>query len=196
MIPPPVDVHTFTPAESRTEQPTFVCAAALEEGRKRGDLLVRAFARVRRDRPGARLLLNRPHDSAATARLAGAGEGIELVDMDDRSRLARLYGTAWASVLPSVNEAFGLVLAEGLACGTPGVGSDAGGIPEVIDRPGTGRLFDGGEEQLARALLETMELAGDARTRDVCRERALEFSTERCTQAYERLYNSLIGSRS
>ena len=99
-------------------------------------------------------------------------------------------------MLPSVNEAFGFVLAEGLSCGTPGVGSDAGGIPEVIDRPGTGRLFDGGEEQLARALLETMELAGDPRTRDVCRERALEFSTERCTQAYERLYNSLIGSRS
>ena len=63
VIPPPVDVHTFTPAETRTEQPTFVCAAALEEERKRGDLLVRAFARVRRDRPGARLLLNRPHDS-------------------------------------------------------------------------------------------------------------------------------------
>jgi glycosyltransferase involved in cell wall biosynthesis len=192
VIPPPVDVDTFTLADERTEEPTFLCAAALGEWRKRADLLVRAFGRVRRDRPGARLLLNRPRDPATAAQLGAAAEGIELVDMDNRSTLAHLYGTAWVSVLPSLNEAFGLVLAEALACGTPGVGSNQGGIPEVLDRPGTGVLFDGGEEELARALLETAELAGDPRTREICRERALELSTERCTAAYEDLYRSLV----
>lgn len=191
VIPPPVDVDTFAPSAERTEEPTFICAAALGEWRKRVDLLVAAFARVRRERPKARLLLNRPRDPAAAARLAGAGEGIELVEMDDRSRLAELYATAWVSVLPSLNEAFGLVLAEALACGTPGVGSNQGGIPEVLDRPGTGRLFDGGEEELARALLEATDLAGDPGTRETCRARALELSTERCTSAYEDLYRSL-----
>lgn len=191
VIPPPVDVDTFSPASERTEEPTFVCAAALGEWRKRADLLVAAFARVRRDRPAARLLLNRPRNPATAAHLAAAGEGIELVDMDDRFRLAELYGTAWVSVLPSLNEAFGLVLAEALACGTPGVGSNQGGIPEVLERPGTGLLFDGGEEEMARALLEATDLTGDPRTREVCRERALELSTRRCTAAYEDLYRSL-----
>lgn len=195
VIPPPVDIETFTPGNARTEEPMFVCAAALGEERKRGELLVRAFARIRQERPRARLLLNRPPDPATAAHLADAAAGIELVDMDDRSRLAELYAEAWASVLPSVNEAFGLVLAEALACGTPGVGSDQGGIPEVLDRPGTGRLFKGGEEDLARAMLETLDLAGDARTRETCRARALELSTERCTQAYEALYANVKARR-
>lgn len=191
VIPPPVDVNTFTVGEARTEDPTFVCAAALDEARKRGHLLVSAFARVRKERPRARLLLNRPRDAATAIDLVDASEGIELVDMDDRSRLAELYGSAWASVLPSVDEAFGLVLAEALACGTPGVGSNEAGIPEVLNRPGTGVLFSGGEDALARAMLESLELAGDASTRGACRARALELSTERCTEAYESLYSSL-----
>lgn len=191
VIPPPVDVDAFAVGDERADEPTFICAAALSEARKRAELLVRAFGRVRRDRPTARLVLNRPRDQGTAAQLAATSEGIELVDMDDRSRLAELYGTAWVSVLPSLNEAFGLVLAEALACGTPGVGSNQGGIPEVLDRPGTGVLFDGGEEELARALLEATELAGDRQTREVCRERALELSTARCTAAYEGLYRSL-----
>ena len=194
VIPPPVDVETFTPGNARTEEPTFVCAAALGEERKRGDLLVRAFARVRRQRPRARLILNRPRDPATAAHLADT-EGVEMVDMDDRSRLAELYASAWASVLPSVNEAFGLVLAEALACGTPGVGSNEAGIPEVLDRPGTGVLFEGGEESLARALLEVLDLTGDAKAREACRARALELSTERCVEAYESLYSSLAAAR-
>ncbi len=194
VIPPPVDVETFTPGDSRTDEPTFVCAAALDEERKRGNLLVRAFARLRRERPRARLLLNRPRDSSTAAQLA-EGEGVELVDMDDRLRLAELYRSAWASVLPSTNEAFGLVLAEALACGTPGVGSDAAGIPEVLDRPGIGVLFTGDEDDLARAMLDVLELADDGGTRDTCRTRALELSTESCVEAYESLYASLASAR-
>jgi glycosyltransferase involved in cell wall biosynthesis len=91
-----------------------------------------------------------------------------------------------------VGEAFGLVLAEALACGTPGVGTDAGGIPEVLDRPGIGNLFSGEEEALARALLETIELARDPGTAVACRERALGLSTEECTRRYRMLYRELL----
>ncbi len=192
VINPPVDVRTFTPGGERTEQPTFICAASTTEPRKRIDLLVRAFARVRRDRPRARLLLNRPRSAAEAAQLVAAGPGIELVDMDDRAALAALYGSAWGSVLASTYEAFGLVLAEALACGTPGVGSDVGGIPEVLDRPGTGVLFNGAEAELARALLEVTEMAGDDSVRATCRARAEELSTERYAAAYEDLYAGLL----
>ena len=192
VIPPPVDVGTFAPGAERTPDPTLVCAAAADESRKRVELLIRAFARVRREHPRAKLLVNRPRDETLARRLADPAGGVEVVSMDDRAELARLYGSAWVSVLPSVNEAFGLVLAEALACGTPGVGSDCDGIPEVLDRPEIGRLFDGGEEELARALLETIELARDPATRDACRNRALELSTERCTAAYEALYRDVL----
>lgn len=102
-----------------------------------------------------------------------------------------MYASAWVSALPSVNEAFGLVLAEALACGTPGVGTNEGGIPEVLNTPEIGRLFTGGEEELSRALLEAIELAEHSPTREACRRRALELSTQRYAEAYEQLYRSI-----
>jgi glycosyltransferase involved in cell wall biosynthesis len=192
VIAPPVDVNHFRPGPPRTEYPTFVCAAAVDTPRKRVGLLVRAFASVRREHPQARLLLNRPADGSLAASLADPSAGIELVDLDDRNELARRYAEAWATVLPSTGEAFGLVLAEGLACGTPGVGSASGGIPEVLDRPEVGRLFSGSERDLGRAMLETIELAREPATVSACRERAQEFSSARCVDAYEALYCALL----
>jgi glycosyltransferase involved in cell wall biosynthesis len=190
VIQPPVDVHAFRLGDERTQEPTIVCAADPAEPRKRIEFLIRAFGRVRRDRPGARLLLDRPRDPALCHSLEQPG--VELVDMSDTAGLARVYGSAWVSALPSVKEAFGLVLAEALACGTPGVGTDSAGIPEVLDRPEVGRLFSGGEDQLARALLEAFELAEDPATRAACRERALELSSERFAGAYLSLYGELL----
>ena len=198
VIEPPVDVETFRPGPGRTPEPTVVCAAAADEvdRRKRVHLLLQAWPIVRRDRPGARLLINRPRDPAVARAVQDASLGIELVDMDDRATLARLYASAWASALPSRDEAFGLVLAEALACGTPGIGSNLGGIPEVIDSPGIGRLFDGEDERdVARAILETFELASDPGTAEACRRRALKLSTSACADAYERLYRDLLTRR-
>lgn len=193
VIAPGVDLETFTPAPGRSPEPTVVCPADAGEPRKRVDLLIAAFAHVRRAHPGARLVLSRPRDAALAARLTDADEGVVLADLDDRDALARAYGEAWLTALPAISEAFGLVLAESLACGTPVVGARAGAIPEIVDRDTIGRLFDGGDERgLAAALLETIELAGDSATAVACRARAEDFSTARCVAAYEALYRELI----
>jgi glycosyltransferase involved in cell wall biosynthesis len=192
VIPPPVDVDTFRPGAARTEEPTVVCAASGADPRKRLDLLIRAWPRVRREHPRARLLMNRPADPEIAAALGDPENGVEVVDLDEREELARRYSEAWASVLPSTGEAFGLVLAEALACGTPGVGTDDGGIPEVLDGPEVGRLFTGGEVELARAIIEALELARDPSTARACRARAMQLSTDRCAAAYEDLYRELL----
>lgn len=193
-IYPGVDLQAFRPAPERAAAPTIFCAAAADEPRKRVPLLIAAFGLVRRERPDARLLLSRPRDPALADRLRASEDGIELVDPAERpAELAPVYGRAWVSALPSIGDSFGLVLVEALACGTPVVGSASHAIPEVIDRDAIGRLFEGDDERaLARALLETLELALDPATAAACRARAEDFSTERCVAAHEALYRELL----
>jgi phosphatidylinositol alpha-mannosyltransferase len=192
-IYPAVDPARFHPCAPRAESPTIFCAASIEQPAKRVGLLVEAFARLRGERPDARLVLLRPRDARLAATLA-ATPGVELLD-DDPAVLAPAYSAAWATALPSVGEAFGLVLAESLACGTPVVGSRHGGIPEIVDGPEVGRIFGDDEpDSVARALLEALELGQDPGTAAACRRRAAAFSPERCLDAYEALYAELSTS--
>ena len=178
VIAPPVDVDTFRAGGPRSEHPTIVCPADAREPRKRVDLLREAFALVKCEHPRARLLLD--------ARTAPDG-----VPMDD---LPALYRSAWVCALPSWGEAFGLVLAEALACGTPVVGADLHGIPEVLGGDeGIGRLFSGDDPAaLARALLEAIELAADPATAARCRVRGEFFSARRCAERHEALYREIL----
>jgi glycosyltransferase involved in cell wall biosynthesis len=196
VIPPGVDLRAFAPLAHRHPEPTIVCGAAVDVARKNVGLLVEAFALVRKQRPTARLVLSRPRDLKAARRAGVSADapGVEWADLDDRAALARAYGGAWVAALPSLDEAFGLVLVEALACGTPVVGYAHSAIPEVIDRPEIGRLFDRLEpEALARVLLETLELSADPRTIAHCRSRAEEFSVDRCAERYLALYSELLG---
>jgi phosphatidylinositol alpha-mannosyltransferase len=193
IIAPGVDLEAFQPSTQRSAEPTIVCAAAAEDARKNVRLLIEAFGRVRDRHPEARLLLSRPRPGWADG--VRSPPGVQWVDLDEREALAKAYAEAWVAALPAVDEAFGLVLIEALACGTPVVGYDHAGIPEIIDRPQIGRLFDRLEpDALARALTEVLGLAGEPGTAERCRTRAEEFSVDRCTDAYLALYAELLSS--
>jgi glycosyltransferase involved in cell wall biosynthesis len=193
LIYPGVVLDRFALGGERTEEPTVVCTATLTEPRKRVPLLVDAMRLVRKQHPKARLVLDRPRDPALAARFDDPESGVDVVEMDDPQTMTALLGSAWAVVLASFGEAFGLVLIEGLATGTPVVGSAGGAFAEIIDRPEIGRVFEGDEpDALATALLECFELAGDPSTRLACRARAEDFSQEKTVAAYEALYEELL----
>jgi phosphatidylinositol alpha-mannosyltransferase len=179
VIHPGVDLDAFTLGGERAEAFTVVCPAALGEPQKRAALLRDAFAIVRRERPGARLVVQRggPLD---------AEPGVEPRDLDDHAALVGAYREAHVTALASRGEAFGLVLAESLACGTPAVAcTDAAG-PEVIGDAGA--TFDGDDPRaLAAAILDAAAVSEQA-----CRARAERFSLDRCVDAHERLYASLL----
>ena len=198
-IHPGVDLEAFRPVAERTPEPTLLCAAEPTEPRKRIPLLLEAFAGVRREHPRAQLWLSRPRDRAAVNGLAEL-PGVRLIDVDDRAAMVEAYGRAWVSVLPSFGEAFGLVLVEAMACGTPVVATRLDTTAEVVDREETGRLFGDGPgtpgepRELERALLETLELARDPGTREACRAHAARFSPARTADEYEELYRELLAS--
>ena len=189
VIYPGVRLEEFTGEGTRDERPTIACAAAPDDARKRMTMLLGAFRRVRAERPDARLLLVRPADSRVATQLLDPG--VELVDPGPAAPVT-MFRRAWVSALASRNEAFGLVLIEALACGVPVVGPDDGGVPEIVDRPEVGRLFNGTEGDLARALLETLELAGLPGTAAACSERAGAFTTERTSREHVALYRELM----
>jgi len=191
VIQPGVDLSDFVPGDGKSEHPTIACAGAVDDARKRIPLLLRAFALVRRNRSGARLLLTRPGDPEVARRLTEGNPGVELVPQG--RHVGSVFRESWASGLTSYNEAFGLVLVESLACGTPVFGPREGGPAEIVDRPEIGSLFAGDDERdIARAILEALELAEDPATAAACRARAEDFDTLSSARKTRDLYAQLL----
>jgi glycosyltransferase involved in cell wall biosynthesis len=112
---------------------------------------------------------------------------------DDRL-LALAYGAADVFVIPSLQESLGQTALEAIACGTPAVGFDVGGIPDVV-RPGvTGFLAPRSDvTALRHAILELIEHPeACAKMATTCRQVAVqEFSRERQARDYIDLYNQI-----
>jgi glycosyltransferase involved in cell wall biosynthesis len=71
--------------------------------------------------------------------------------------LAILYSAADVFVVPSLIEGLGMVGMESVACGTPVIGSDAGGIPDVVQQGRTGWLFPPGDDAALAARLSALQ---------------------------------------
>ncbi|MBI5284568.1 MAG: glycosyltransferase [Chloroflexi bacterium] len=112
------------------------------------DVLIRAFAIVRRDVPDARLAIAGPDDEglqpALTALAAheGVGEAVTFTGMlRGRDKLAALAAAdVWA--LPSHSENFGIAVAEALAAGRAVVVSGAVNIAPEIAAAGAGAVSE------------------------------------------------------
>ncbi len=104
----------------------------------------------------------------------------------------RLLGGAYALLhLINFAEPFGLSVAESMLCGTPVVAFNRGSMQELIKHGETGFLVNNIEE----AAVALKNVPGLARER--CRKWAeAEFSIEKMTEAYMRVYEKILGSSS
>jgi len=121
--------------------------------------LIDAFAEIAHEDPAGHLVLVGEDGGArpaveARVRSLGLERRVHILGhVEDEPLLAAAYREARLTVLPSDYEAFGLVLLESLARGTPVVATRVGGIPEVVDDERAGLLVPpGSAPELARAL--------------------------------------------
>ncbi|MGB7873344.1 MAG: glycosyltransferase [Anaerolineales bacterium] len=84
-------------------------------------------------------------------------QGVHFLGHQSQDILARIYNVADVSVVPSRVEPFGLVAVEALACGTPVVATNAGGLPDFINQEVGALVPVDDPEALAHAIISEIE---------------------------------------
>lgn len=130
--------------------------------------------------------------------LSRVREGVHWIpQMLPRPEVIQLLTHAAAFACPSVYEPLGIVNLEAMACGTPVVASQVGGIPEVVDDGKTGLLVavdDDFEAGLTRALDQVIgDPEAARRMGEAGRERAVgEFGWDAVARRTVRLYKDTL----
>lgn len=114
--------------------------------------------------------------------------------LKDDTSLALVYSAADVVVVPSVQEAFGQVASEALACGTPVVAFAATGLKDIIDHQQNGYLaqpFD--VDDLSRGIIWILEDGKHSHLRAAAREKAVrEFDARLQAKRHLEIYQRLL----
>lgn len=108
---------------------------------------------------------------------------------------AELMAAADIFLLPSQSESFGLSALEAMSCGVPVVGSNIGGIPEVIEHGETGYVAELGDiPRMSKYIIDLLE---NPKKYEVfsnnSRERAMKlFACNKIVPKYVKLYEDLL----
>lgn len=109
--------------------------------------------------------------------------------------VAQIISVADLLLLPSEKESFGLVALEAMACGVPTIGSNTGGIPEVVAHGETGYLSPVGE--ISEMAQHAIKLLTDPKLyqhfSDAGITRAIQkFNIEHIGKQYEEIYYRIL----
>lgn len=105
--------------------------------------------------------------------------------------LAEVYSASDLFVFPSPTETFGNVVLESLACGTPVIGADSGGVKNIIRDGVTGRLCQPGNvPEFSKAVLHLLE------SDSLRRQMGLEGRNYALTQKWDKVFENLLLSYS
>lgn len=112
----------------------------------------------------------------------------------DAYAVSKQYAMATAVVIPSVwPENLPTVCLEALAIGRPVIGSNSGGIPELIQDGVTGRIVAvGNKDDLAKAILDILSRPDMAAMSKECVKSVQNFKITSFVKSLERLYRQLL----
>jgi glycosyltransferase involved in cell wall biosynthesis len=150
-----VNLDSFRPL-SGVDKESFVVSVGELSPRKGFDFVVESVGRIPSDRrPQLKLACNRIElaELMYIQDLAEhCGVDLEVKSSLNSHDLAVLLNQAYLCAYAPVQEPFGLVPLEAMACGTPVVGVNEGGVKESVVHEQTGLLVDRNQDQFADAL--------------------------------------------
>lgn len=203
-IPYGVDTSIYQPLDREqcrtqlsipaTHQVILVAAADLKDPRKGVDLLIQALQHLPNDlQSETTLLILGACDRSVTDSIKMPVIQLGYVS-DDRDK-AIAYNAADLVVFPTRADNLPLVLQESLACGTPIVSFEIGGVPDLVRPDITGYLAHPEDSNdLSNGIIQLLKnkLLRD-RMREQCRKIAVtEYALELQTKRYIDLYHQVL----
>ena len=128
--------------------------------------IIDAFMKVREAMPAKLLLVgDGPEKHRVMDKLKDMPYKKDVLFLGKQENIAELFSISDLKLLLSEKESFGLVLLEAMACGVPGIGTNIGGIPEVIDHGTNGYLVELGDvDAVAQYAIELLSDEDEANT--------------------------------
>ena len=151
VLPVPIDLERFKPLpedewQAELDRPTIVFVGRGSDPRKNLSLLLDAFRLLRARMPSVRLRLIGEKPRVALP------EGVEAIGPVEDVAVELTRGSIF--VLPSLQEGFGIVVAEALAAGVPTVVTPCGGPEDLVRASGGGVVLEGFSADELAATLE------------------------------------------
>jgi glycosyltransferase involved in cell wall biosynthesis len=175
-----IDREQYSPDNRvpKAERPTFLALGRVRKY-KRLDLVVDAVVDLARTRhPELTLTVSGTGNYLEAlqqhVRKLDAGDVVRFTGLVTEEEKVRLYREAWALVVTSPKEGWGLTCLEAEACGTPVIASDSPGLREAVRDGKTGLLVPHGRREELTATMD--RFLSDEALRGELRAGALEFA--------------------
>ncbi|MBQ9003309.1 MAG: glycosyltransferase [Eggerthellaceae bacterium] len=126
------------------------------------DILMEAAARYEGERENAITVLAGDGEERANLEAQARDLGlarVHFIGNVTQGELAQLYNIADIDLVPSRREPFGLVAVEAMACGTPVVATNQGGLPDFVNHEVGELVAPEDPADLARGIVDTLDRA-------------------------------------
>ncbi len=200
VIPNMTDTDHFIPsAGSLPVKDTFdfICVTSLEKIKGAGHL-IRAFSLLKKEEKakGAKLTIvgSGPLEKylGNLTKKLGLEDSVTFTGYLGKDKILQQLQRADAFVMPSLCEAFGIVIIEAMSCGLPVVATESGGPAEIVNKQCGITVKAGNDKELAHAMLSMMLKANSYDKQEIALHTRQNYGRDIVAGQYIELYKQIL----